>query len=74
MALNDHADFRWGDRVIDERGSLGLRLAPLCADLSAVLTRFDGYAERYGAALSRAERGGRRGLHRLVPCGVDAAA
>ena len=60
MALNDHTDFRWDDRVIDELGSVGLRLAPLCADLSAVLTRFDGYAERYSAALSRVERGGRR--------------
>jgi len=60
MALNDHTDLRWDDRVIDALGSVARRLAPLCADLSAVLARFDGYAERYTAALSRVERGEQR--------------
>ena len=60
MALNDHTDFRWDDRVVDVLGSVGRRLASLGADLSAVLDRFDGYPARYTAALSRVERGERR--------------
>ncbi len=60
MALNDHADVRWDRRVIDTLGSLGRQLAPLCADLSAVLARFDGYAPRYAAAMARVNRGERR--------------
>jgi len=57
MALNDHVDLRWDDRVLDELGSVGRRLAPLAADLSAVLSRCAGYPERYFAARSRVERG-----------------
>ena len=57
MAANDHTDHRWDDRVIDELGSLGRRLAPMCAELAGRLQRFDGYAERYAAAISRVERG-----------------
>jgi hypothetical protein len=59
MGRNDHTDFRWDDRVIDVLGSVGRRLALLGADLSEVLDRFDGYAARYMAALSRVERGER---------------
>ena len=59
MAANDHTDHRWDDRVIDELGSLGRRLAPLCADLAERLQRFDGYAGRYAAAMDRVERGER---------------
>lgn len=68
MALNDHTDFRWDDRVIDALGSVGRRVAPLCADLSAALARFDGYAERYAAALSRVGRGER---HWVDAVGID---
>ena len=46
MALNDHTDFRWDDRVIDALGAVGHRLASVTGDLSAVLARFDGYSER----------------------------
>lgn len=60
LAANDHTDFRWDDRVVATLGSVGRRLEPLGADLSAVLTRFDGYAARYAAALARVERGERR--------------
>ena len=57
MALNDHTDPRWDDRVIERLGSLGRRLRPVCDELSAVLTRFDGYADRYGAAVDRVRSG-----------------
>jgi len=68
MALNDHTDFRWDDRVLDELGALGRRLASLDAELSAVLSRFDGYAERYQAAFARVEQGERRWVDAV---GVD---
>ena len=57
MAANDHPAHRWDDRVIGELGSLGRRLAPLCADLAERLHRFDGYSDRYAAAMDRVERG-----------------
>jgi hypothetical protein len=60
MAPNDHSDPRWDDRVLDELAGLGARLTPVCADLAAALTRFDGYAERYLSALGQVERGLRR--------------
>ena len=59
MAANDHSDFRWDDRVLDALGNLGRRLAPLCGELTSHLARFDGYAERYAAAMARVERGER---------------
>lgn len=59
MAANDHSDFRWDDRVLDSLGSLGRRLEPLCVELAGLLARFDGYAERYAAAMGRVERGER---------------
>jgi hypothetical protein len=60
MAANDHTDFRWDGRVIEALGTAGRRLETLCADLSAMLTRFDGYTERYAAALAHVEAGERR--------------
>jgi hypothetical protein len=60
MAANDHTDFRWDERVLDELGALGRHLAPLCARLTDQLARFAGYAMRYGDALARAEAGARR--------------
>jgi hypothetical protein len=59
MAANDHADFRWDDRVLDALGTLGRRLAPLCGELAGRVARFDGYTDRYAAAMSRVERGER---------------
>jgi hypothetical protein len=59
MARNDHTDFRWDDRVIDELGTLGRRLAPLCAELSGRLARFEGYGDRYATAILRVEQGER---------------
>lgn len=57
MAANDHTDARWDDRVLIELASLGKLIAPLCAELATHLARFDGYAERYAAAMRRVERG-----------------
>lgn len=59
LATNDHTDWAWDERVLDELGSLGRRLAPLVAGAAAVLPRLDGYAGRYGAALARVEQGER---------------
>lgn len=59
MAANDHTDFRWDDRVLDEMRTLGRRLWPLNVRLTERLTRFGGYADRYGRAFERAERGRR---------------
>ncbi|MFN8195437.1 MAG: transcriptional regulator [Nocardioidaceae bacterium] len=60
LAANDHTDFRWDDRVLAELGALGRRLDPLVARLADGLARFDGYADRYTAALSRAVAGDHR--------------
>ena len=59
MAANDHTDFRWDDRVLDALGSLGRQQALLCAELTGRLARFDGYADRYAAAMSQVDRGHR---------------
>lgn len=73
MAANDHLDFGWDDRVLDELGALGRRLEPISAELARVLVRFGGYADRYAAAMGRVERGqpawvdgvGRDSCHRV---------
>lgn len=54
MAVNDHTDFSWDDRVLESLTSLGRRLGPLNADLSDALARFDGYAARYEEARVKA--------------------
>ena len=59
MAANDHRDLRWDDRVLEELGSLGRRLVPLCAALSGRLARFEGYEKRYADAFARVEAGQR---------------
>lgn len=57
MASNDHSDWRWDERVLEElAGLLGL-LRPLGGQLAEALARFDGYADRFAAALERADHG-----------------
>lgn len=56
-AANDHTDLRWDSAVLDRLARIDAGLAGLCATLSAVLTRFDGYAEAHHEALSRVQRG-----------------
>lgn len=57
LAANDHANYVWDSRVIDEFVRLGRYFAPIAADLAAHLARFDGYADRYAAAAKRVDRG-----------------
>jgi hypothetical protein len=68
LAPNDHDDPRWDDRVLDELTLLGRTLATVIEPLAAALPRFDRYAGRYAAALSRAERGETRWIDGV---GVD---
>jgi hypothetical protein len=57
LARNDHTDWRWDDRVLQALASVQGCFRRLCGQLSAGLARFDGYADRYAAALSKAETG-----------------
>jgi hypothetical protein len=68
LATNDHTDFRWDDRVIESLQSVGRRLVPLNTDLVNALARFEGYTDRYNAALVRVSRGENRWVDGL---GVD---
>jgi hypothetical protein len=60
MALNDHTDWRWDERVLRTLASLGRAFRDLCDELAALLTRFDGYGDRFSSALREVEAG-RRG-------------
>lgn len=57
IALNDHTDWPWDQRVLGTVRSIGASFTALCAELSDSLARFDGYAERYGSALRRVDAG-----------------
>src|SRR4029450_12668371 len=57
LAANDHTDWSWDDRVLDELHGLRGRLQPVCDGLAAALARLAGYTERYSAALDRVDRG-----------------
>ncbi|SDD07045.1 hypothetical protein SAMN05660690_3295 [Geodermatophilus telluris] len=59
MAANDHTDWRWDERVLRTLRSAGEGLAGLCAELTAHLARFGGYAGVYAAALRRVDAGER---------------
>lgn len=57
MALNDHTDHRWDDRVLEVLGSVGRQLGSLDSELAATLARFSGYSDRYGVAFEKVSRG-----------------
>jgi hypothetical protein len=59
LAGNDHTDWRWDERVLATLASLGTSFGEVCDRLAACLTRFDGYADRYSAALRKVEEGRR---------------
>jgi hypothetical protein len=59
LAANDHTDWSWDERVVDELHGLQARLQPVGEQLTAALARFGGYTERYSAALDRVDRGER---------------
>jgi hypothetical protein len=64
MAMNDHTDWRWDDRVLDDLGHIVRRVVPLCERLAAALPRFAGYDRRLLAALNRVESGERSWVDR----------
>jgi len=57
MAFNDHTDWRWDERVLNTLAAVGTAFRELCDLLAGCLARFDGYADRYSAALARVESG-----------------
>ena len=57
LAVNDHTDWPWDERVLRELRQLELRLHEVVAELGGVLTRFEGYDVRFGAALDRVDQG-----------------
>lgn len=57
LAPNEHDDWRWDERVLDELGRLGRRLQPFCTRLTTTLRRFDGYGDRFASSLARVEGG-----------------
>ncbi len=59
MAFNDHADWRWDERVLRTLASLDGSFRRLCNQLSACLARFDGYADLYSSARDKADTGQR---------------
>ncbi|MEU8327694.1 transcriptional regulator [Micromonospora sp. NPDC048839] len=57
LTSNDHSDKQWDGRVLDELTAIGAELTRLIGVLVSVLGRFDGYADRFDAALTRARAG-----------------
>lgn len=55
--LNDHTDDAYDARVLRRLSALDRRGQALCADLAAVLARFEPYGDRLHAALERARSG-----------------
>ncbi len=60
MASNDHSDWPWDEGVLNGLAGLSRRLRPIEERLSAKLSRFAGYADRFSAALARVDRGERK--------------
>lgn len=59
MAFNDHTDWRWDERVLQTLASIDRSFRRLCERLAECLARFDGYADLYSSALSKALAGQR---------------
>ncbi len=55
--VNDHADVAWDAAVVDRLGDADAVVGPICDDLAGVLHRFDGYRDRFAAALARVRDG-----------------
>lgn len=64
LAANDHTDWAWDERVLRELATLGRSLPEVDAGLSAALSRFAGYHQRFAAALDRVDRGDRSWVDR----------
>jgi hypothetical protein len=59
MAFNDHTDWPWDERVLQTLASVAASFRLLCTQLTGVLARFDGYADRYASALGQVDQGHR---------------
>ena len=59
MAVNDHTDWRWDERVLQTLASIDGSFTTLCGELAGCLARFGCYAGLYSAALSKARAGQR---------------
>jgi len=57
MTLNDHADWRWDDRVLRAFAAVEDAFRRLAAQLSECLVRFEGYADLYSSAWNRVRSG-----------------
>jgi hypothetical protein len=57
LAVNDHSDPRWDDRVLVTLASLGSSLHRVCEPLAGRLGRFGGYAGLYATAVAKAQSG-----------------
>jgi hypothetical protein len=55
--LNDHSDPAYDAAVIARLAEADAGVQPVCAELAGVLARFDGYGERFTAALDRVRAG-----------------
>lgn len=60
LAANDHSDWPWDERVLRTLATVGTQLRELGGPLAGALARFDGYTDRYAAALAKVDRGDRR--------------
>ena len=57
LAFNDHTDWAWDEQVRRRLTSLGEAFGQLTTRLASRLQRFDGYADRYCAALANIDAG-----------------
>jgi hypothetical protein len=57
LTPNTHTDKEWDAGVLAELEALDAELSPLVTELSAELARFDGYDERFSAALGKVRAG-----------------
>ncbi|WP_030177094.1 hypothetical protein [Spirillospora albida] len=60
MAFNDHTDWAWDERVLRTLAALDKAFRGVCDRLAERLQRFDGYSDRYSAALAKVEAGQKR--------------
>jgi hypothetical protein len=57
LAINDHTNQEWDQSVLDRLSALSEQLRTLCRQLGSQLARFQGYDDRFSAALTRVEHG-----------------
>ena len=57
LAINEHTDREWDQRVLSALATLSQELRTICHELGGRLVRFQGYDDRFTAALARVERG-----------------